>query len=96
MKEILTINTFNRFFGINNKIKEREIIETKSTLETYKTCFVRRGTQKYLTNIEDFAISRLKLLVKTNCSPINDVLHRMRLRQDGLCQLCDSNVIETI
>ena len=25
------INTFNRFFGMNNKIKEREIIETKTT-----------------------------------------------------------------
>ena len=24
------INTFNRFFGMNNKIKEREIIETKT------------------------------------------------------------------
>jgi hypothetical protein len=36
----LNINTFNRFFGMNNKIKEREIIETKSTLETYKTFFV--------------------------------------------------------
>jgi len=26
------INTFNRFFRINNKIKEREIIETKTIL----------------------------------------------------------------
>jgi hypothetical protein len=29
------INTFNRFFGMNNTIKEREIIETKTTFETY-------------------------------------------------------------
>jgi hypothetical protein len=41
------INTFNRFFGMNNKIKEREIIETKTTLVTYKTFFVSRGTLKY-------------------------------------------------
>jgi hypothetical protein len=50
------INTFNRFFGMNNTIKEREIIETKTTLETYKTFLVSRGTQKYPKNIEDFEI----------------------------------------
>ena len=80
---------------MNNTIKEREIIETKTTLETYKTFFVSRGTQKYLKNIEDLEISRLKLLARTNRLPINDVLHCMRLRQNGLCQLCDSNDIET-
>ena len=90
------INTFNRFFGMNNNIKEREIIETKTTLGTPKTCFVSQGTQQISKkNIEDFEISRLKLLARTNCLPINDVLHRMRLRQNGLCQLCDSNDIET-
>ena len=83
------------FFGINNKITECEIIETKTTLETYKIFFVSRGTQTYLKNIEDFEISRLKLLARTHCLPINDVLHRMRLRQNGLCQLCNSNDIET-
>jgi len=72
------------------------INETKTTLETYKTFFVSRGTQKYLKNIEDFKISKLELLARTNCLPINDVLHRMRLRQNGLCQLCDRNDIETV
>ena len=77
---------------MNNTIKEREIIETKTTLETYKTFFVSRGSQKYLKkSIEDFEISRLKLLARNNCLPIDDVLHRLRLRQNGLCQLCDSN-----
>ena len=36
----------SKFFGINNKIKEREIIETKTTLETYKTFFVGQGAQQ--------------------------------------------------
>jgi hypothetical protein len=67
------MRSINRFFGTNNKIKEHEIIETKSTLETYKTCFVSRGTKEYLKNIEDYGISKLKLLVRTNCLPINDV-----------------------
>jgi hypothetical protein len=89
------INTFNRFFGMNNIIREREIIETKTTLVTYKKFFVSRGTQKYLKNIGDFEISRLKHLARTNYLPLNDVLYRMRLRQNGLCQLCDSNDIET-
>jgi hypothetical protein len=48
------INTFNRFFGMNNKIKEREIIETKATfiIETYKTFFCKsRDTQyEYMKN----------------------------------------------
>ena len=65
IEENFSINTFNRFFGMNNKIKEREIIETKTTLVTYKTYFVSRGTQKYLKNIEDFERSRLKLLART-------------------------------
>ena len=42
------INTFNRFFVMNNKTKEREIIETKATfiIETYKTFFCKsRDTQ---------------------------------------------------
>ena len=95
IKGNFNINTFNKFFGMNNKMKEREIIERKTTLETYKTFFVSRGTQKYLKHIEDFEISRLKLLARTKCLPINDVLLRMRLRQNGLCQLCDSNDIET-
>ena len=56
----------NKFFGMNNKIKEREIIETKTTLDTYKTFFVSQGEQKYLRNIEDFDISRRKLLARTN------------------------------
>jgi len=51
---------------MNNKIKEHEIIETKTTLDTYKTFFVSQGEQKYLRNIEDFDISRRKLLARTN------------------------------
>ena len=89
------INTFNRFFVMNNKIKEHEIIETKTTLEIYKTFIVSRGTHTYLKDIEDFEISILKLLARTNCLPINDVLHYMRLRQNYLCQLCYSYDIET-
>ena len=89
------MHTFNRFFGMNNNIKEREIIETKPTLETYTRSFVGRGTQNYLKHFEDFEISRLKLLARTNCLQINDVLLCMRVRQNGLCQLCDSNDIET-
>ena len=48
------INTFNKFFGMNNKINE--IMETKTTLDTYKTFCVSRegwGAQQHLKNIED-------------------------------------------
>jgi hypothetical protein len=36
------------FFGMNNEIKEREIIETKTTLETYKTFFVSHWSLVYI------------------------------------------------
>ena len=65
---------------MNNEIKEREIIETKTTLDTYKTFYVSRGAQKYLKNIKDFEISRPNLLARTNCLPINDVLHRIKAK----------------
>ena len=43
------------FFGMNNKINE--IMETKTTLDTYKTFFVSRegggAAQQHLKNIED-------------------------------------------
>jgi hypothetical protein len=47
IEENFKINTLKTFFGMNNRIKEREKIETKNTLETYKTFCVSRGTQKY-------------------------------------------------
>jgi len=48
IEENFNISTFNRFFGMNDKINEREIIETKTTLETYKTFFASQRTHKYL------------------------------------------------
>ena len=90
----IIINTFNKSFGINSKIKACEIIETKITLETYKVCFISQGTKKNHRNIEDFEISTLRL--RTNRLPINNDLHRMRLRQNGNGLLYDSNDIENI
>lgn len=89
----IIINTFNKSFGINSKIKAYEIIETKTMLETYKVCIINQGTKTQLRNIEDFEISTSKL--RTNRLPINDDLHRMRLRQNGNGLFSDSNDIET-
>ena len=76
-----------------------EIIERNKTTEHLILVGMHtRGVplaKRLAANIEDFERSRLKLLARTNCLPINDVLYRMRLRQNGLCQLCDSNDIET-
>ena len=79
---------------MKNKIKESEIIETKTTLETYKAFFCKSRDTKLSKNIEDFEISRHTLLARTNCLPINDVLFAC-VYDKMVCQLCDSNDIET-
>ena len=47
IEENFKINTFKTFFGMNDRIKGHEKIETKNTLETYKTFCVSRGAQTY-------------------------------------------------
>lgn len=88
--------TFNKFFGQASRIKELENIKSKSSLVSYSNFNVVSGTQKYLVNVDGFEASRLKLLARTNCLPINSVLHRMNLRADPFCEICDSRAKETL
>lgn len=57
---------------------------------------ILKGKQPYLSNIGDFKQSRLKLLARLNCLPLNSTLSRMKLTETDKCQLCDLNTSETI
>jgi hypothetical protein len=49
-----------------------------STLEHYNNYHFSKGAQQYLINVDQFDRSTLKLLARTNCLPINNVLYRMK------------------
>ena len=89
-------NTFNKFFGQINRIKAFENINSKSSLDVYKTFNISQGCQKYLINLNEFEGSRLKLLARTNCLPINSVLYRMQLCPSPCCTMCNNNVDENV
>ena len=50
-------------------------------------------SQKVHKNADQFEHSRLKVLARTNCLPINSVLYRMKLGPSYCCVLC---VIQTL
>ena len=88
----VNINTFNKFFGQNVKFKQMELIASKSSLKSYLFFHKVSGPQKYLNNIDDFEASRLKLLARTDCLPLNSVLKRMSMINSDICDLCSSDV----
>ena len=93
METLIKIRTF---FGGYNRTKLFEDIFSKSSLSTYKSLNFWHSTQKYLMNISGFKGSRLKFLARTNCLPINAVLHRMKIRADGQCNMCQGHHEEDI
>ena len=88
----INMNSFNRFFGVSSRNKEFEVLRSKSSLLTYNTFKLSYGMQQYLVNVDDFESSRLKLLARTNCLPLNSVLHRMHIhvRSSPLCSYCNN------
>ena len=71
---------------------EREC-ERKSSLEFYNDFYIQNGPQLYLSHVS-FKRERLKLLTRINAMPLNGTLHRMHIRPNGFCQLCNENSIE--
>jgi hypothetical protein len=88
--------TFYKFFGEFTRRKELDNIDTKSSLHLYKTFNITGRTQKYLININDFRGSRLKLLARTNCLPVNSTLCRMQIRTNPQCTICTNNYEENV
>lgn len=90
------VKTFNKFLGYITRTKQFEDINSKSSLNLFPTLNVQCGTQKYLINLNDFDGSRLKFLARTNALPTNNVLYRMKTRQDSVCDNCQSNAVEDL
>jgi hypothetical protein len=88
--------TFYKFFGEFTRRKELDYIDTKSSLHLYKTFNIIGRTQKYLININDFRGSRLKLLARTNCLPVNSALCHMQIRTNPQCTTCTNNYEENV
>jgi hypothetical protein len=88
--------TFSKLFGEFTRRKELDNIDTKSSLHLYKTFNITGRTQKYLININDFRGSRLKLLARTNCLPVNSTLCRMQIRTNPQCTICTNNYEENV
>ena len=89
-----SLSIFNKFFGANVRTRVFEMIRSKPSLQFYSYFNVTHGTQKYLLNLSDFKSSRLKLLARTNCLPINAVLARMHLRPNSVCEACHGIAVE--
>ena len=92
----IDLKTFNKFYGEYSANKTSQNILNKSSLSMYSEFTIFRGRQPYLCNIDDFQASRLKLLARTDCLPINSTLLRMKLASNNLCQMCTNNVEESI
>jgi hypothetical protein len=88
--------SFYKFVGEYTRRKELDNIDTKSSLHLYKTFNITGRTQKYLININDFRGSRLKLLARTNCLPVNSTLCRMQIRTNPQCTICTNNYEENV
>ena len=68
---------------------------TKSSLNLYNDCFVKRGAQNYLVD-DDFQRARLKLQARVNILPLKDTLNRINISSDNVCELCGGNDVETL
>ena len=49
-----------------------------------------------LSNLLDFKSTRLKLLARTNCLPINQVLYRKNMCETTICQMCSCKSEESV
>ena len=95
MEVLIKVHSIN--FSVNlHEEKELDNIDTKSSLHLYKTFNIIGRTQKYSININDFRGSRLKLLARINCLPVNSTLCRMQIRTNPQCTICTNNYVENV
>jgi hypothetical protein len=78
--------TFNVFMG-QFSTKLRKEIMSKSSLRDYITLYRHKGKQPYFGDMRDFEGSRLKLLCRTNSLCLNNLLHKMSLKNSNKCSL---------
>ena len=81
-------NIFKHFFGkaVQNKELSRRL--EMSSLSNYSTFNISLGKQAYLCSINDFWVSRLKFLARTNYLPLNERLFRRSRIRSLLTYFC--------
>jgi hypothetical protein len=81
-------NIFKHFFGkaVQNKELSRRL--EMSSLSNYSTFNISLGKQAYLCSINDFWVSRLKFLARTNYLPLNERLFRWSRIRSLLTYFC--------
>ena len=65
-----------------------------STPSNYSTCNISPGKQAYLCSMNDFWVSRPRLLARTNYFPLNERLFKINLRESSKCSICDDEMVE--
>jgi hypothetical protein len=95
MEVLIKVQSINFLVNLHEE-KNLTIIDTKSSLHLYKTFNITGRTQKYLININDFRVSRLKFLARTNFLPVNSTLCRMQIRTNPQCTICTNNYEENV
>jgi hypothetical protein len=68
--------------------KSENIFIFKSSLSNYSTFNISLGKQAYLCSINDFWVSRLKFLARTNYLPLNERLFRRSRIRSLLTYFC--------
>jgi hypothetical protein len=81
-------NIFKHFFGkaVQNKELSRRL--EMSSLSNYSAFNISLGKQAYLCSINDFWVSRLKFLARTNYLPLNERLFRRSRIRSLLTYFC--------
>ena len=92
----INVSIFNKCYGNETTNTQLCNIIEKSSLNLYQSFVVVSCKQLYLSNVDDFRSTRLNILARTNCLPINATLQRMNLTTNNECQLRSSNAIENI
>jgi hypothetical protein len=87
-------NLFKRFFGkaVQDQGLSRRL--QMSTPSNYSTFNISPGKQAYVCSMNDFWVSRPRLLARTNYFPLNEHLFKINLRERSKCSICDDEMVE--
>jgi hypothetical protein len=89
-------NIFNHFFGKAVQDKELSRRLEMSCLSNYNTFNITPGKLAYLCSINNFWVSRLKFLARTNYLPLNECLFKINLRESSKCNICDDDIVKDL
>ena len=62
----------------------------------YNTFNISPEKKTYVCSINDFWVSRLKFLARTNYLPLNERLFKINLRESSKCDICDDDIVEDL